>query len=70
MKYPYFAHSFRPDTRFENNIKRIIGYRNVMEEKSIHCMDLVELCHPYDNGTTTSTDLKLMVRVISLSLTC
>ena len=70
MKYPYFAHSFRPDTRFGNNIRRIIWYRNVMEEKPIRCMDLVELCPPYDNGATASIALKLMAKVISMSHTC
>lgn len=39
-----------------------------MEEIPIRCMDIVELCPPYDNGTTASVAAKLMAEVISMTL--
>jgi len=40
-----------------------------MQEKSISCMDIVELCPPYDNGSTASVAAKLMAEVIAMSMT-
>ena len=40
-----------------------------MQEKSIRCMDVVELCPPYDNGATASVAAKLMAEVIAMSIT-
>ena len=40
-----------------------------MEEKPIRCMDIVELCPPYDNGATASVAAKLMAEVIAMSIT-
>lgn len=40
-----------------------------MEEKSIRCMDIVELCPPYDNGATASVAAKLMAEVIAMTIT-
>ena len=39
-----------------------------MDEKLIRCMDIVELCPPYDNGTTASVAAKLMAEVIAMTL--
>ena len=39
-----------------------------MEEKPIRCMDIVELCPPYDNGATASVAAKLMAEVIAMSM--
>lgn len=39
-----------------------------MEEKSIRCMDVVELCPQYDNGATASIAAKLMAEVIAMTL--
>ena len=39
-----------------------------MDEKSIRCMDIVELCPPYDNGSTASVAAKLMAEVIAMTL--
>ncbi|MGH9998681.1 MAG: agmatinase [Nitrosopumilaceae archaeon] len=39
-----------------------------MEEKSIRCMDIVELCPPYDNGATASVAAKLMSEVIAMTI--
>ena len=39
-----------------------------MEEKQIRCMDIVELCPPYDNGATASIAAKLMAEVIAMTL--
>ena len=39
-----------------------------MEEKSIPCMDIVELCPPYDNGATASIAAKLIAEVISMTV--
>ncbi len=39
-----------------------------MEDKTIHCMDVVELCPPYDNGATASVAAKLMSEVIAMNL--
>ena len=40
-----------------------------IQEKSISCMDIVELCPPYDNGSTASVAAKLMAEVIAMSMT-
>jgi len=40
-----------------------------MEEKPIRCMDIVELCPPYDNGATASIAAKLMAEVIAMTIT-
>ena len=39
-----------------------------MDEKLIRCMDIVELCPPYDNGSTASVAAKLMAEVIAMTL--
>ena len=39
-----------------------------MEEKMITCMDVVELCPPYDNGATASVAAKLMSEVIAMNI--
>jgi agmatinase len=39
-----------------------------MKEKSIRCMDIVELCPQYDNGATASVAAKLMAEVIAMSM--
>ena len=39
-----------------------------MEEKSIPCMDIVELCPTYDNGATASIAAKLIAEVISMTV--
>jgi len=39
-----------------------------MEEKSIRCMDIVELCPPYDNCATASIAAKLMAEVIAMTV--
>jgi agmatinase len=39
-----------------------------MKEKSIRCMDMVELCPQYDNGATASVAAKLMAEVIAMSM--
>jgi agmatinase len=39
-----------------------------MEDKTIRCMDIVELCPHYDNGATASVAAKLMSEVIALNL--
>ena len=39
-----------------------------MDEKSSRCMDIVELCPTYDNGTTASVAAKLMAEVIAITL--
>ncbi|HSB57934.1 MAG TPA: agmatinase [Nitrosopumilaceae archaeon] len=40
----------------------------VMVEKPIRCMDVVELCPPYDNGATASVAAKLIAEVIAMTL--
>ena len=39
-----------------------------LEEKKISCMDMVELCPPYDNGATASLAAKLMSEVIAMNI--
>ncbi len=39
-----------------------------MENIPIRCMDIVELCPPYDNGATASLAAKLMSEVIAMNL--
>jgi len=39
-----------------------------LEEIDIRCMDIVELCPQYDNGSTASVAAKLMSEVIAMSL--
>ncbi len=39
-----------------------------MENNTISCMDIVELCPPYDNGATASVAAKLMAEVIAMNL--
>ncbi|MGQ0795003.1 MAG: arginase family protein, partial [Nitrosopumilaceae archaeon] len=39
-----------------------------MEEKSIRCMDVVELSPPYDNGTTAAIAAKLVSEVIAMTV--
>ena len=39
-----------------------------LEEKNIPCMDIVELCPPYDNGATASLAAKLMSEVIAMNI--
>lgn len=39
-----------------------------MENNIIRCMDIVELCPPYDNGATASVAAKLMAEVIAMNL--
>jgi agmatinase len=39
-----------------------------MEGIPIRCMDIVELCPPYDNGATASLAAKLMSEVIAMNL--
>jgi agmatinase len=39
-----------------------------LEEKKIPCMDMVELCPPYDNGATASLAAKLMSEVIAMNI--
>ena len=39
-----------------------------MEDIPIRCMDIVELCPPYDNGATASLAAKLMSEVIAMNL--
>jgi agmatinase len=39
-----------------------------LEEKKIPCMDIVELCPPYDNGATASLAAKLISEVIAMSI--
>ena len=38
-----------------------------MEEKPISCMDIVELCPPYDNGATAAISSKLVAEVIAMA---
>jgi len=38
-----------------------------MEEKPIRCMDVVELCPPYDNGATAAIAAKLVAEVIAMT---
>jgi agmatinase len=38
-----------------------------MEDTKIRCMDIVELCPPYDNGSTASLAAKLMSEVIAMN---
>ena len=39
-----------------------------MENNVISCMDVVELCPPYDNGATASLAAKLMAEVIAMNV--
>ncbi len=39
-----------------------------MENNVIACMDIVELCPPYDNGATASLAAKLMAEVIAMTV--
>lgn len=39
-----------------------------MENNVISCMDVVELCPPYDNGATASIAAKLMAEVIAMNM--
>lgn len=39
-----------------------------MENNMISCMDIVELCPPYDNGATASLAAKLMAEVIAMNI--
>ncbi len=39
-----------------------------MDEKTISCMDIVELCPSYDNGATAAVAAKLMAEVISMTV--
>lgn len=39
-----------------------------MENNVISCMDIVELCPPYDNGATASLAAKLMAEVIAMNV--
>lgn len=39
-----------------------------LEGNTIRCMDIVELCPPYDNGATASVAAKLMSEVIAMNL--
>lgn len=39
-----------------------------MEDTAISCMDIVELCPPYDNGATATIAAKLMSEVIAMNL--
>ncbi len=39
-----------------------------MENTKISCMDIVELCPPYDNGSTASLAAKLMAEVIAMNI--
>lgn len=39
-----------------------------MQDNVIGCMDIVELCPPYDNGATASIAAKLMAEVIAMSI--
>ncbi len=39
-----------------------------MENKNIRCLDIVELCPPYDNGATASIAAKLMSEIIAMNL--
>jgi agmatinase len=39
-----------------------------LDGTQISCMDIVELCPPYDNGSTASLAAKLMAEVIAMSL--
>ncbi|HLA21972.1 MAG TPA: agmatinase [Nitrosopumilaceae archaeon] len=40
-----------------------------LHEKRIRCMDIVELCPPYDNGATAAVAAKLMSEVIAINIT-
>ncbi len=39
-----------------------------MENNVISCMDIVELCPPYDNGATASIAAKLMAEVVAMNI--
>lgn len=39
-----------------------------LHEKKVKCMDIVELCPPYDNGATASVAAKLMSEVIAMNI--
>jgi len=39
-----------------------------LENTKIPCMDIVEICPPYDNGTTASLAAKLMAEVIAMNI--
>ncbi|HXX06143.1 MAG TPA: agmatinase, partial [Candidatus Bathyarchaeia archaeon] len=39
-----------------------------MNDTQIRCMDIVELCPPYDNGITASLAAKIMAEVIAMNL--
>lgn len=39
-----------------------------IEEKPISCMDVVELCPPYDNGATASVAAKLIAETIAMTM--
>ena len=39
-----------------------------LEDTKISCMDMVELCPPYDNGATASLAAKIMAEVIAMDL--
>jgi agmatinase len=39
-----------------------------MENNVIQCMDVAELCPPYDNGATASVAAKLIAKVIAMNL--
>ena len=40
-----------------------------LHEKKVKCMDIVELCPPYDNGATAAVAAKLMSEVIAMNIT-
>ena len=39
-----------------------------LDGSTIRCMDIVEICPPYDNGATASVAAKLMSEVIAMNL--
>ena len=39
-----------------------------LEEKKVSCMDIVELCPPYDNGATASLAAKIISEVIAMNI--
>jgi agmatinase len=39
-----------------------------LDGKKIQCMDIVEICPPYDNGATASVAAKIMSEVIAMNL--
>ncbi len=39
-----------------------------LHEKKVKCMDIVELCPPYDNGATAAVAAKLMSEVIAMNI--